>query len=712
VTGAVTIDRDGNIGVIQIDRPPVNALAQSVREALLWSIEYLEERLRTRAIVLHGVGRNFSAGADVRELEQPRQAPLLSDVLLRLERCAIPVVAALHGAVLGGAAETALACHYRCAGADLLFGFPEIKLGLLPGAGGTVRLPRAIDLTVALEMMISGDPIGLPRALELGLIDRVTEGEPRVAALAYTRELLQAGAGVRRLREHALRNVPVDTVGFFRNYRLGLPSAIRRLRASESIVQCVEAAVTRPFEIAQARACELFEECRNSSESAAQRRLFLAERASGVRTFSRLVESVGVIGAGTMGSGIATSFAQSGFEVVFVDANEQAVRAGLERIHANLDNAAHRGHLSSSDAASAKLRVRGALQLSKIATVDLVIEAITEDLAAKRQLFAQLGVITKPGAVLATNTSTLDIDELAAASRRPDDLAGMHFFSPAHIMRLVEVVRGRSTSSSTLKTVLAVSRRIGKIGVVVGNGFGFVGNRMLYAYGRENELMLLEGATPEAIDRALESFGMAMGPNVVGDLAGLDIGVTARRAWKDRPDDPRFYRISDLLVELGRFGQKYGRGFYRYDELRHRWPDPEVVSVIRTEARRLGVAQRDVPDQEIIERCIFAMINEGARVLQEGIASKATDIDVIWCNGYGFPRHLGGPMFHADTVGLDKLVSAIRDFARQHGERYWTVAPLLNEVGARGRRLADWTGREPERSCSSDLRATTREIAP
>ncbi|HVS78064.1 MAG TPA: 3-hydroxyacyl-CoA dehydrogenase NAD-binding domain-containing protein [Steroidobacteraceae bacterium] len=399
------------------------------------------------------------------------------------------------------------------------------------------------------------------------------------------------------------------------------------------------------------------------------------------------------MGAGTMGSGIAASFAQAGFSVVLVDSGSAALDAGLQRVQSIVQSAVKKGRLRADEAQTVAARVGGASELGALSDADLVIEAVFEDVAVKQAVFEQLGRIVKPGGVLATNTSTLDVDAIANASGRAADVVGMHFFSPAHVMRLVEIVRGRCSAPDVIATVLAVTRRLGKTGVVVGNAFGFVGNRMLYAYGREKELMMLEGVEPPRIDRALEGFGMAMGPNAVGDLAGLDIGVSARRAWKERPDDPTFFRVSDLLVERGRLGQKSGAGFYRYTgPERRREADPEVADLARAEARRLGVAQRAIPDEEIVERCIYALVNEGARLLEEGIAGSGADIDVIWCNGYGFPRSRGGPMFYADTVGLPQVLSAIERYREARGPRYWSPAPLLERLARAGGSLAGYRG--------------------
>jgi 3-hydroxyacyl-CoA dehydrogenase len=691
VNAAVTVERVGEIALIVLDHPPVNAISHPVRSAMLQAIEGLDADPAIRAIVLHGVGPNFIAGSDVREFDRDPEQPLLNDVLLRLEACGKPVIAALHGAVLGGGAETALASHYRCATRDLQLGFPEVKLGLLPGAGGTVRLPRAVGIKRALDLMTGGRTLDFDGALALGLIDRPIDGDARAGALAYAQALVAISAPARRLRERAIPE-PVPAAAFFNEYRQSLPAAAQRLPATAHIVESVAAAVSQPFTPALARARELFEECRASRESQALRHLFFAERGTGrLREGARAVDRVGVIGAGTMGVGIAISLASARFDVTLVDSRPESLQAGLARVAATFEGAVKKGRLTAELAAAAAGRVRGTTELAALGPVDLAIEAVFERLAVKREVLARLGTLCGPNAVLATNTSTLDVDAIAAASGRPADVVGMHFFSPANVMRLVEVVRGRATSAVATATALAVTKRLGKIGVTVGNCFGFVGNRMLYAYGREKELMLLEGATPERIDRALERFGMAMGPNAVGDLAGLDVGFSVRREWQDRPDDPRFYRPSDLLAELGRYGQKTRRGFYRYDGPNStRQPDPEVVELIRAEALRLGVAQREVPEEEIVARCLFALVNEGARILDQAIAASPADIDVIWCNGYGFPRFRGGPMFYADSVGLTAVVAALRRYEREQDARYWAPARLLADLAERGSTFSAW----------------------
>ncbi len=687
MTAPVAVERDGVVALVVIDNPPVNAWSHPVRAAFLDAVETLDADTTVRAIVVAGAGRNFIAGADVREFDAPPREPMLPGLLSRLEACAKPVVAAMHGVTLGGGAETALSCHYRAAAGDLQFGFPEVNLGLLPGAGGTVRLPRLAGWQLSFELMTGGKPIGIEAAIAHGIVDRRIDGDLHAGAIAWARELADLGGEPRRLRDLPL---PPSRPGEFEAFLNALTPSQRRLTAPPRIVEALAMTARLPFDDALERARTLFMECLEATESRAFRHLFFAERSAAPdRALVREIRHAGVLGAGTMGSGIAVSLAIAGLPVTLVDSKPEALMAGLVRAQSAIASAARKGRLSAEGAAAARERLRGADTLEALADADFVIEAVFESLEVKRPVFERLGAICRPDAVLATNTSTLDVDAIAAASGRAADVLGMHFFSPAHVMRLVEIVKGRETSAAALATTQALARRIGKIGVTVGNCFGFVGNRMLYAYGREKELLMLEGALPEHIDEALQAFGMAMGPNAVGDLAGLDIGFQARQAWAGRPDDPRFYRVSDRLAELGRFGQKTGRGFYRY-EGGERSSDPEVHELIRAEAEALGVPQRDISGDEIIERCILALVNEGARILEEGIAAGPADIDVIWCNGYGFPRHYGGPMFYADTLGLKPVLKAIRALAKREGERYWSPAPLLVRLAKDQSTFAGW----------------------
>ena len=693
--GVVELEHRGAVAVVRIDHPPVNALAHSVRVALLAAVTAADADPAVGAIVITGEGRHFVAGADIREFDQGPRDPLSNDVLLRIEACSTPVVAALHGSALGGGFELALACHYRIASEDASLGLPEIRLGILPGAGGTQRLPRLIGAAEALRLMLSGDPINGRRAAELGIVDRtVGAGEELLsAATRYAAQIAADGLGPRRLRE---REVPggEPAAEDIERERAAAKRKFPGVRSVDAIIECVQEGVRRGFETGLALSRVRFEECRRSDASRALRHLFFAERDSRAGAEARPVRTVGVLGAGTMGSGIAISLTMAGFEVILVDTRSEALASALDRLSTTLAAAVEKGRLEAAFAAAAAERVRTATTLDALADSDLVIEAVFESLAVKREVLAALGRLCRKGAVLASNTSTLDIDAIAAASGRPPDVVGMHFFSPANIMRLVEIVRGADTSPDVIATARAVTRRMGKLGVVVGNCFGFVGNRMLYAYGRENQLLLLEGAQPAQVDAALETFGMAMGPNAVSDLAGIDVGYRIRRERRDLPDDPRYYRVADLLFEAGRLGQKSGRGAYLYSQgSRKRARDPEVESMIVAESARLGIERRAIGDEEIVQRCLFALINEGALILEEGIAASPGDIDAIWCNGYGFPRFRGGPMFYADTLGTPAVLEGILRFEGTLGPRYWKPAPLLAQLAAHGESFESWERR-------------------
>ena len=671
----------------------MNALAQPIRAALLAAVHAAAADPAVGAIVIHGSGRCFVAGADLREFAAPPRAPLLNDVLLAIETIAKPVVAAMHGLALGGGLELALACHYRCATADTRLGFPEIKLALIPGSGGTQRLPRLVGAATALEMMLGGEPIIAGRALQLGILDRIVEGQDMaMSGASFARVLLARSAPPRRVRDLRPEPAPTDVALFARERERVARSGDWNL-AERAIVECVAAAYEQPFDAALALSRRRFEECRESVASRALRHLFFAERAAAAsrRKGARPVQRVAVIGAGTMGSGIATSLAGSGFEVTLIDQDRSALEAGMGRVAGFIDASVKKGRLNAEAGANATARVKASPELAAVAGADLVIEAVFENMAVKQGIFRSLGQLCRADAVLATNTSTLDVDALAACATHPERVVGMHFFSPAHVMRLVEVVRARASSAPAIATAMEVARRMDKLGVAVGNGFGFVGNRMLYAYGRENQLMLLEGASPAQVDAALQDFGMAMGPNAVGDLAGLDVGYKARRERTDRPADPRYYRVADLLVEAGRLGQKSGRGAFRYEPgSRTPLPDPEVDAMIAAESRRLGIERRPIAEEEIVGRCICALVNEGAATLGEGLAARAADIDVIWCNGYGFPRRRGGPMFHADTIGVAEVLAGVERYAREQGAPYWKAAPLLAELSRRGSSFADF----------------------
>jgi 3-hydroxyacyl-CoA dehydrogenase len=688
------------IAVIEIDRPPVNALAQAVRIPLLAAIRAMDADPAARAILIHGAGRHFIAGSDLREFDAPALEPLLNDVLLRLEACGKPVVAALHGATLGGGFELALACHYRTCTEDLSIGLPEITYGLLPGAGGTQRLPRLIDPVAALDLMLSGKPIGAARALELGVVDAIIDGPVLAAALRYTMQLLDQGAGPRPLRERSIE-ASLQLESDCRARAARAIADLPGLDAPEFIFECVQAAFHRPFDEALALSRRRFEQCRVSVASRALRHLFFAERQrlpDAAGSSAPAISRVAVVGAGTMGTGIALNLATSGFEVTLIDPQPAALAAGTERIRASIEASVAKGRLSADAGAAAFRRVSPAGEIAAASSADFVIEAIVEILAVKREVFAALDRSCRPGVVLASNTSTLDIDAIASATERRSRVIGMHFFSPANIMRLVEIVRGRASDPDAIAAALVLAKRMGKLGIVVGNAFGFVGNKMLYAYGRENQRMLLEGASPVQVDRALTDFGMAMGPHAVGDLSGLDVGYQVRHGAIKQSDDPRYYRVADLLVEAGRLGQKTGAGMYRYDPgSRTPIPDSHVDALIAAEAARLGITRRTLGDEEIVSRCMLSLINAGARLLATGIAASAADIDAIWCNGYGFPRRRGGPMFYADTLGLADVVAGIERYAGVHGAADWTAADLLVRLARRGETFAEFDARAHER---------------
>jgi 3-hydroxyacyl-CoA dehydrogenase len=608
------------------------------------------------------------------------------------------VVAALHGTALGGGLETALSCHYRIAVESAKVGLPEVKLGLLPGAGGTQRVPRLAGAGPALELILSGNPIPAARAAEIGLVDRVVSGDLLEEAKAYADELVKSGALVRRASELQAEK-PDDSV--FEAAAANLARRARGQTAPPRIVECVRNATTMTFADGLKRERELFSECMQDPQSAALRHMFFAEReAAKISNLEddvelRDIQSVGIIGGGTMGGGIAMSFANAGLPVTLVEINDEALARGLAIIDKNYAGSVKRGKLGEEKAASCRSLISGATDYSALADVDLVIEAVFEDPELKKDIFRRLDEACKPGCILATNTSYQDVDAIAAATSRPRDVLGMHFFSPAHIMKLLEVVRAEKTADGVLATVMAIARRIRKVAVVSGVCYGFIGNRMLQGYFREAQLCLIEGGTPESVDGAMVDFGMAMGPISVADLAGLDVGYKARQALPESErGDAAAYRVPDALVEMGRLGQKSGQGFYNYDpETRKKTSDPEVQAIIEREAAALGIERRKVADDEIVDRLVYALVNEGMKILAEGIAQRPGDIDVVYIYGYGFPAWRGGPMHYADAIGLDKVLARIEEFGERFGEDKWMPAPLLVKLVEQGRSLAKWAER-------------------
>ena len=693
---AVTYERQGQIGVIRVNNPPVNALSYAVRSGIVDALATAADD-ESLAVVLACDGRTFIAGADITEFGKPPQAPSLPDLLLALDNHPKLTIAAIHGTALGGGFEVALTCNYRIALTTAKVGLPEVKLGLLPGAGGTQRTPRLAGLPAAVDLITSGNPIAAENALKLHLIDKVV-GENLVdAAVAYGSELVEQGAQKRQASTLAL-SLTTEDEELIASVGAKLLKKTRGERAPQRILDCLLAAATQPFEAGLKREREEFMACLADPQSAALRHMFFAERAAGKidslpkDTKALDIASVGIIGAGTMGGGIAMCFAQAGIKVTLVDMTDEAVKLGLEKIAKNYAISVKRGRLTADQTDAIMANMTTSSNFNDLAHVDMVIEAVFENLEVKKDVFEKLDGICKPGAVLASNTSYQSIDAIAAATTRPESVLGMHFFSPANVMKLLEVVKGAASSDTVIATAMAVGKKIGKVSVLSGMCYGFIGNRMLRHYGREASLCLIEGSTPSQVDSAMESWGMAMGPLAVSDLAGLDIGYKAREQLSaEQKGDPASYRVADRLVEAGRLGQKSGAGYYQYDpETRQRQEDPAVMAIVTEARRELGITPRQFDDEEIVNRLTLALANEGAKLLQEGIAQRASDIDVVYCYGYGFPRFKGGPMHTIESMGLDKAVTLINEFRDQLNPEHWQTAPLLTKLVANGGQLADY----------------------
>ena len=691
----VDVETRGEVAILRLSNPPVNALAHGVREGLQTAIAAASADPAIKAIVVTGEGRAFSAGADITEFRSGPKPPGLGQVIDSMEASEKPVVAALNGLALGGGLEVALGCHYRVAApAVSQLGLPEVKIGILPGAGGTQRLPRIIGVEAALDMIVSGNPITAVAAAKAGLVDRIAEGDVVNVAVAFARELIASGKGPRRASDKTIDAASVPA-GLFDKKQASLGRHPSGPLAPKNCIAAVEAAVTLPFYDGLKRERELFAELAGSPYARALQYAFFAERQAanipdiGADVKPREVKSVGIVGAGTMGTGIALAFLNAGIPVTIVETAQVALDKGVARIRETIESNVARGRISADEGKLRFANLTPMLKLEELAASDLIIEAVFEKLALKTEIFGKLDSIARPGAVLATNTSTLDVDAIAAATKRPGDVLGMHFFSPANIMRLLEVVRGRATSKDALVTAMAIAKRIGKVGAVSGVCFGFIGNRMLEAYLEEVQAMLLEGATPSEVDGALEAWGLAMGPNAMMDMAGLDVGYHIRQEHKISDERRRLYRFTDAIVGMGRHGQKTGAGYYKYGSDRKRQADPEMESLIRAEAAAQGVVQRKPGAEEIVERCLLRLVNEGAQILNEGIAMRASDIDTIYLTGYGFPAWRGGPMWQAENiVGLKAAAEKIRGYETVHGAR-WTIAPLLDRLAASGGKLSD-----------------------
>jgi 3-hydroxyacyl-CoA dehydrogenase len=688
----VRFETELGIGIVTIDSPPVNAISARVTTGLQQAIDAFEADPSLEALVICCAGKTFVAGGDIKAFEDPDfSAQPYNRTLARIEQLNRPVVAALHGTVLGGGLELAMACHARVALSDTQLGLPEVKLGLLPGSLGTQRLPRLVPVAVALEMMVIGKPIPAERAYALELVDKVVEGsDARAIGLAFAREMVLQGRKGRVTSQLAARSGGLEQDFFAKalndaDYRHGSQPAVR------AIVECVQAAVESPFEIGEKVEAQRFDACVKSPQSRALRHIFFAEREAaripGLPTSLPLreVRKIGVVGAGTMGGGIAMNFLNIGVPTILLDTDQAALDRGFENVQRNYDSAVAKGRLSEEELRQRMLCLQGTLTYSDLADCDLVVEAVFEDMTLKKQVMTKLGAICKRDAIIATNTSTLDVDALAAATGRPSDVVGMHFFSPANVMRLLEVVRGAQTAPEILASAMRFGRRIGKVSVVSGVCYGFIGNRMLEPYLRETEALLLEGAQPQQIDRAIESLGFAMGPCRMLDMAGVDVGakiVNARAAAGALPNDSSYRVVVRKLFELGRYGQKAKVGFYTYSGHTPS-PDPELLSICEGLAHQHRVQRRDdISDQEIIERLIYPLINEGMMLLDEGIAIRPGDVDVVWVAGYGFPGHRGGPMFMADELGLSVIADRLTHYASVRGNEhgYWTPCSLLRSL--------------------------------
>ncbi|MBS7701220.1 MULTISPECIES: 3-hydroxyacyl-CoA dehydrogenase NAD-binding domain-containing protein [unclassified Chelatococcus] len=675
------------IAVVTLDNPPVNALSFGLRRNLFAALTDLSGAQDVRAIVLTGAG-TFIAGADIAELGKPPQTPTVADIIALLESIERPTVAAIHGSALGGGLEVAMACHYRVADAAAKLGLPEVRLGIIPGAGGTQRLPRLVGPLKALDMIVGGRVLDAREAADVGLVDAVSEGNVVHDAIALARARVELGGRhvAVRDREEAIAEAMRDVASFDIACQAALAKK-RGMRAPELAAVSIRNALIMPIDEGLAAEREFFLQLVASAESQALRHLFFAERKAGKYDCAgavREVRKVGVIGAGTMGRGIAMAFLNAGFSVVLAEEGDEALQRGLAAITDSYAGSLRRGSLGQSQAAARLARITGAVGLEALVGCELIIEAVFEDMALKKSIFAALGNIMPAGAVLATNTSWLNVDEIAASSGRPRDVIGLHFFSPANVMKLLEVVRGAETSPDVVASAMAVAKRIGKLPVVVGVGYGFVGNRMLAARAAELESLMLEGAMPAQIDQAFRDFGWPMGPFEMTDLAGLDIG------WRNRKAHGKTAPIADALCEAQRFGQKSGRGFHLYpDGARRGAPDPDVEALIRRMADAAGVSQRLVPAGEIIERTHYPLVNTGALVIEEGIARSASDIDVIWVNGYGFPAARGGPMHWAVNVGLPHIVNRLTAYYEATGHEHFKPAALLARLASEGRVWAE-----------------------
>lgn len=695
----VRVTKDKEIAVITIDNPPVNAISPAVQDGIAAAIDQINGDASVKAAVLIGAGRTFIAGADINEFVKmtsgkvPRSNFL--PTLLKMEDCRVPIVVAIHGNALGGGLEVAMACHYRVASPDARVGQPEVNLGIIPGAAGTQRLPRLAGIAKAVDMCTAGKPIKAPEALEAGILDKLIEGDLLAGAMAFARSVEGKPAPKTRERNEKLGNAS-ENAAIFSAARESVRKKQRGLPAPLAAIDAIEAATKMPFEKGCQEEARLFDQCLYSEQSKALIHVFFAEREVAKipdvpkETPLLPVNSMAIVGAGTMGGAIAMVFANAGIPVMLKDADQAALDRGLSSIHKNYAISVQRGRFTQGYVNERLKLITPTLRYQSFADADLVIEAVFENMALKKEVFAELNSVCKPGAIIASNTSTLDLDEIAATTSRPESVIGTHFFSPANVMRLLELVRGKKTSNEAIATCMQLAKKIGKVAVLVGNCWGFAGNRMFMPYLTEAQFLVEEGANPEDVDAALTNWGMAMGPLAVSDLGGLDVAYRIRQERRHaRKPGERETFVESKLCEMGRLGQKNGMGWYKYGDDRRASVDPEVTALVRKWSIEAGIPQRKISADEIVDRCVYRLVNEGAQILDDRIALRAGDIDTIYVNGYGFPGFRGGPMWYADAVGLKKVFQRVDEFHRQHGA-IWRPAPLLEELAKSGRGFADF----------------------
>jgi 3-hydroxyacyl-CoA dehydrogenase len=692
----VQVQRHGDVAVIVVDNPPVNTITAAARAAMNQALDEVGNDKSLRAVILRCLGNNFFTGADINEFSGPPKEAEYRALWARFEGLGIPMIAAMHGSSIGGGLELALACHYRVAPRSARFMLPEVTLGIIPGAGGTQRLPRLVGIENALRIIFDAKPVDATRACELGLIDEIIEGDFANGALQYAHGLIAQGAGPRPTSARSVdaHQLTAESIARWQaEARRLYPNRTAALTALDAV------AATAKLSFAEGLLYEdkLANQTKVTVEARGAIHVFFAERESrkvdGLAAGdARKIEQAGVVGAGTMGGGIAIAFANAGVPVTLLDANEEGLARGLKVVESTFDSMVKRGRIDAAEKARRMGFIKGTLAYADLGSSDVIIEAVFESMDLKKKIFTELDKVAKPGALLATNTSTLDVDQIAAAVKRPQDVIGLHFFSPANVMPLLEVVRTNSSSPTAIRTSMELAKILRKTPVLARVCYGFIGNRMMEGYAREALRLTLEGETPRRVDSILEQFGMAMGILAVFDMAGIDVGVNVHRTNAHRyPPDPTYYQADAALHAEGRLGQKTGKGFYRYEKGdRTRHDDPEALAILKRRAAELGVEARAHSDQEIQERCIFPLLNEGLRILEEGVAQRASDVDVVWCMGYGFPRYRGGPMFYADTIGLPALLAGMEKYQKAYGPMHWEPAPLLVRLVREGRTLADW----------------------